>query len=71
MEKLFKRVLSALKEDEGVEYNKILGILTSNEGKFLNEKEIQNLINALVLEKKIKKVGNKFYPVKQSNFFQS
>ena len=50
-----------MKDQDGMTYNQILGIVSSNEGKFLNEKEIQSVLNVMLLDDLIEKKTNKFY----------
>ena len=38
--KLEYRIITTLGEQDGITYNNLLGVISSNEGKFLNEKEI-------------------------------
>lgn len=58
--KIFKLVEEFIKSRHAVTYTELLGYLTSNEGKFLNEKEIEAAINTLLIDKRIIKRGDKF-----------
>lgn len=49
-------------------YNEILGCVSSNEGKFLNEKEIQGVLNVMILDDSIKKVQDKYEINKDPHF---
>ena len=65
---LFKSILDFIKKKNSVYYNELLGYLTSNEGKLLNEKEIKSVINVLLLEKQILKIDDKFVLGNENNF---
>lgn len=58
--KIFKLLEEFIRARNSVSYTEILGYLTSNEGKFLNEKEIEATINTLLIDKRIVKKNDKF-----------
>lgn len=60
VEVLFKSILDFVRKKGGVYYSELLGYLTSNEGRLLNEREIQSVVNVLLIEKRVLKVDERF-----------
>lgn len=60
-----------IQEKGSCSYTEILGYLTSNEGKYLNEKEIQSIVNTMIVDKKICKDGDRFYIRKINKFLNN
>ena len=58
--KMFKLIEEFVRSKSSVGYTELLGYLTSNEGKFLNEKEIETIINTLLIDKRLVKKGERF-----------
>ena len=66
--KIFKLVEDFIRLRHVVTYTEILGHLTSNEGKYLNEKEIETVVNTLLIDKRIVKKNDKFEIAQKNKF---
>lgn len=69
--KIEQKIVEAVKDSEEFSYTQLLGIISGGEGKFLNEKEINSVLNVMVLDGKLRKEGQKYTMGGRGNFLLS
>ncbi len=60
IQQIFDTLVKFVESKVQVTYNEILGYLSSSVGKYLNEKEILSVIDVLILDGKLSRVGDQY-----------